>query len=337
MHILFTANDSTHGQVAAVWRCRDLLKSKYGIELFPAGTSEQHFYDLELAHTHNLPDAWWDSLPNGGPTILLERIDGPQLTGPVRKHIRNPLILAVIKNTIYDSVDRYNGYCWRGHQQPCMCMAAGKIPVYDTPTADTKNHIGPDEYKKLKLGFSFAAYPHMDPLKHLQPYELTGPRPYVLHFAGTTNYGPELDWLNWHRKAAVAEIDKTGLPAVNWPQRQMQFPEYFCTLRESQFCVSPWGLGESCYRDFEAILSGCMVIKPDCRHILTIPDPLYSTPPFKRFICKPDFSDLGQIAARTADRVEPGDLAQWARFVSEQNSTEQIAGRLARIFLDALK
>ena len=116
----------------------------------------------------------------------------------------------------------------------------------------------------------------------------------------------------------------------------MQFPEYFRTLRESQFCVSPWGLGEPCYRDFEAILSGCMVIKPDCRHILTIPGSFYKIPPFARFICKPDFSDLADIVAG-AQRIEAGDLAQWAKFVSDQNSTEQIAGRLAGIFREALK
>lgn len=47
---------------------------------------------------------------------------------------------------------------------------------------------------------------------------------------------------------------------------------YLKELRESKTCVSPFGHGEICYRDFEAIINGCVLIKPDMSHILTWPD-----------------------------------------------------------------
>jgi hypothetical protein len=48
--------------------------------------------------------------------------------------------------------------------------------------------------------------------------------------------------------------------------------EYLKELRQSKTCVSPFGWGEICYRDFEAIIAGCLLIKPDMDHIETYPD-----------------------------------------------------------------
>jgi len=48
--------------------------------------------------------------------------------------------------------------------------------------------------------------------------------------------------------------------------------KYLKELRESKTCVSPFGRGEICYRDFEAIINGCLLIKPDMDHIVTWPD-----------------------------------------------------------------
>ena len=53
---------------------------------------------------------------------------------------------------------------------------------------------------------------------------------------------------------------------------------------------SPFGLGEICYRDFEILFSGCLMIKPDMKHIKTWPN-IYI--PMETYIpCRWDFSDL---------------------------------------------
>ena len=333
MRILFHA-DLNHGQAAAVWRCRDLLKSAYGIELMlpdnpdlPAG--------VDFALVHSLVEDWWKKLENG-PVVCLERIDGAQLSAPVRKFIGHPNLRAVIKNTIYADWNFYNLTPWRWHENPIRASIAGHTTCqYDLLPANQL--ITPEQYAKLKLGFSFAAYPHMDSIRHPEPFELSQPRPYTCHFAGTTDYGAEMGWLNWHRQQALAATEKIDDPgAVCVAGRPLQFPEYFATMRQSEFVVSPWGLGEPCYRDFEAVLSGCMVIKPDTRHILTVPGQFYRIPSIERCICKPDFSDLPDIVANVG-RVSIGDRIQWARHVAEQNSTPAIAGRLARIFKAAVK
>lgn len=47
---------------------------------------------------------------------------------------------------------------------------------------------------------------------------------------------------------------------------------YYAELTHSQYVLSPFGWGEVCYRDFEAILAGSVLIKPDCEHLDTWPD-----------------------------------------------------------------
>ena len=48
--------------------------------------------------------------------------------------------------------------------------------------------------------------------------------------------------------------------------------EYYQAMYGSKICISPFGYGEICWRDFEAILCGCLVIKPDMSHVETNPD-----------------------------------------------------------------
>lgn len=48
--------------------------------------------------------------------------------------------------------------------------------------------------------------------------------------------------------------------------------KYLEELKKSKTCVSPFGWGEVCYRDFEAIINGCLLIKPDMDHLETWPD-----------------------------------------------------------------
>jgi len=66
----------------------------------------------------------------------------------------------------------------------------------------------------------------------------------------------------------VAEILKTfGCDCSPVPQKK-----YFKELERSKIGVSPFGLGEICYRDYESIWFGTVLIKPDMSHIYTWPE-----------------------------------------------------------------
>jgi len=47
---------------------------------------------------------------------------------------------------------------------------------------------------------------------------------------------------------------------------------YWRELKMARVGISPFGWGEICYRDFEILISGCLLIKPDMNHLETYPD-----------------------------------------------------------------
>ena len=48
--------------------------------------------------------------------------------------------------------------------------------------------------------------------------------------------------------------------------------QYYSELSDSKIVLSPFGWGEVCFRDFEAIISGALLLKPDMSHLTTWPD-----------------------------------------------------------------
>jgi len=78
------------------------------------------------------------------------------------------------------------------------------------------------------------------------------------------------------------------------PKRQ-----YIKELKNSKTCVSPFGFGEVCYRDFEAISSGCLLIKPDMDHLETWPDVFLKNETY--IPVKWDMSDLEEVLYKVLD------------------------------------
>ena len=48
--------------------------------------------------------------------------------------------------------------------------------------------------------------------------------------------------------------------------------DYLRELSASKLCFSPFGYGEVCWRDYEAVMCGTLLIKPDTSHVRTDPD-----------------------------------------------------------------
>ena len=70
------------------------------------------------------------------------------------------------------------------------------------------------------------------------------------------------------RLLALVEADGTRLAY----RGKVPKPQYDQELSVSRTVVSPFGWGEICYRDFEAMLKGACLIKPDVTHLITWPD-----------------------------------------------------------------
>ena len=59
---------------------------------------------------------------------------------------------------------------------------------------------------------------------------------------------------------------------MNIPTERISRRQYKNELKKSKIGISPFGYGEFAYRDYEIIMSGCMLFKPDMSHIETWPD-----------------------------------------------------------------
>jgi hypothetical protein len=104
----------------------------------------------------------------------------------------------------------------------------------------------------------------------------------------TRSAPPPPDFSGDRRTIAVhARIDPVSCPSIAW-QRHLYLDlikddplfvtglvsqgHYYEELFNSKIVLSPFGWGEVCFRDFEAIISGALLLKPDMAHLKTWPD-----------------------------------------------------------------
>ena len=68
-------------------------------------------------------------------------------------------------------------------------------------------------------------------------------------------------------------------------------------MKDARTVLSPWGWGETAYRDFEAMFCGAVLVKPTMAHVATWPDDLFV--PGETFIeCGMLFEDAVEIVER---------------------------------------
>jgi hypothetical protein len=93
---------------------------------------------------------------------------------------------------------------------------------------------------------------------------------------------------------------------------------YYRELEESKIVFSPFGWGEVCFRDFEAVKAGAMLLKPDMSHLRTWPD-IYI--PWETYVPLAwDCSDLTEKAGRyLSDDAERSRIARngWEQYRSQ--------------------
>jgi hypothetical protein len=81
------------------------------------------------------------------------------------------------------------------------------------------------------------------------------------------------NWLKFLRQDIAPALQR--LPSscrVIVPTNRVDREEYYREMMRSKICLSPFGYGEICWRDFEAILCGSLIVKPDMTHLQTTPD-----------------------------------------------------------------
>lgn len=98
-----------------------------------------------------------------------------------------------------------------------------------------------------------------------------------------------------HRKACIDQLKKLPphIKVVTAEQGKVPLEEYYNLMSRSKIIVAPFGYGEIAPRDLESCMVGSILIKPDMRHIQTLPN-IYNDP--KNFIsCRSNYSNLALL------------------------------------------
>ena len=114
------------------------------------------------------------------------------------------------------------------------------------------------------------------------------------HFAENGSY-----YTN-HRNGAWDAIGDN--PGYSFVKDKLPFQEYINTLYQSKLSISPFGMGEVCYRDFEVFELGVVMIKPTMDIVDTIPNPYI---PDETYIpVDLDWEDLNKIVLKMLDKPD---------------------------------
>ena len=158
----------------------------------------------------------------------------------------------------------------------------------DDPIASETEPLPIEQLSKLAVGCNLASDRNIFKLymdRRLRPIE--GPKDYDIVFRGSL---PN-DWMYYLRGDIGPALERLGKRfRIITPVDRVPTDEYYREMQASKICISPFGYGEICWRDFEAMLSGCLVIKPDMGHVETNPD-IFK--PYQTYVpVQWDFSDL---------------------------------------------
>lgn len=100
------------------------------------------------------------------------------------------------------------------------------------------------------------------------------------------------EWYERYRYTASEAIEKLGGRVKISGYERIKFERYHFELMTSKIVFSPFGWGEVCFRDFETIACGALLMKPDMTHVQTKPDIFRANETY--IPVKWDFSDLAE-------------------------------------------
>jgi len=231
-----------------------------------------------------------EDLESGLKIIALEKTDGGNI---------------VFKNVLkHKSVTRYitpyNYNSFELHNIPCVDgRFFSTLLSHNLEPQDPDYLIDEKDYNKIKEGWNFLHYFRLREILSLETDELfqkNDQRPIDVFFAGRVDYDDKegtrksAGIISEHRKKCAEVLESmTDCETLIVKGKHLGLKAYNQIICHSKVVVSPWGWGEPCYRDYEAILAGCILIKPLTNFIKS------SCGMFENTYCiwtNPDFSNL---------------------------------------------
>ncbi|MEL6796089.1 MAG: glycosyltransferase [Planctomycetota bacterium] len=140
-------------------------------------------------------------------------------------------------------------------------------------------------------------------------------RPYAVNRrVGLTNAAKKEQWYQFSRRKLLEAIEPLASKRRMTGIGRVGAKRYFAEMALAKLTLSPFGWGEVCFRDYEAIACGSLLVKPDMSHLVTSPD-IYV--PHETYVPIPwDFEGAAEICDRyLSDPRESTRIVRNARAV----------------------
>lgn len=130
-------------------------------------------------------------------------------------------------------------------------------------------NIGMCDYRNLNYFPGYLRNYFPSNLKTKKFDSLINSKKILTSFRGETSYGnPEI---SYQRNGILNYLKTNKIDNIITGSR-VNKSHYLNEMQESKITLSPFGWGEVCYRDFEAMFSASLLIKPSMNHINTFPN-----------------------------------------------------------------
>lgn len=104
---------------------------------------------------------------------------------------------------------------------------------------------------------------------------------------------PTDTWYGTYRRASQEALAPLASRVRCTDTDRVHRRKYLWEMVRSKIVFSPFGWGEVCFRDYEAVACGCLLVKPSMEHVATSPDIFV---PGETYVpVKWDFSDLSAV------------------------------------------
>ena len=212
-----------------------------------------------------------EDLNNGQKIIALEKTSGGNIA--YRELLKHSSVIRYVKSFNYYPFEQHNRPCVDGRLFTSLLGYKGWQTTPITPINET-------DYSKISLGWSILHYSRLSKLlsrEYTSYTESINNRPIDIFFAGTLDYDnsdgmrKSGDIISSHRKKCVECLESLSeYKTYIVKGKHLSLDDYNALLYRSKIVVSPWGWGEPCYRDYEAVIAGCILLKPKSDFIKSV-------------------------------------------------------------------
>jgi len=144
-----------------------------------------------------------------------------------------------------------------------------KVSFSDNPVSTETMPLKAEQLSKLRAGINLASDKKI--LKYYvdrRPHSANARENDIVFRGSVPN-----DWIKYLRRDIGSTLSRLrNRYQVITPDKRVLESEYYREMESSKICISPFGYGEICWRDFEAVLSGCLLVKPNMGHVETRPN-----------------------------------------------------------------